>query len=184
MRRPAASHAPVASKGGRATRRPENDACARPGRREHAFRGRSTPADPPSNGSESTPTDPRPPATLARSAGDLPDPGLYSQRGQPPRTRANRLQIRRIEGRRARDLVGRARKLIRPPAPLFRLIETDRASERRRPTPARTSATARLFRDRHGRRDRRSATRREWFGLGVATDRKGGAVALIRACTH
>src|SRR5262245_51031838 len=36
---------------------------------------------------------------------------------------------------RARDLLGRATKRPRPPAPLFRLIETDRASVRRRPSP-------------------------------------------------
>jgi hypothetical protein len=49
------------------------------------------------------------------------------------------------EGGRARDLVGRARKLIRPPALFFRSVEIDRS-----PT----------------------------------TDRKGGAVALIRARTR
>src|SRR5262249_1601517 len=51
-----------------------------------------------------------------------------------------------------------------PPAPLFRLIETDRASERRR--------LAASGSDSAGRR-----------GRGRATDRKGGAVALIRAPT-
>src|SRR5262249_25574586 len=61
---------------------------------------------------------------------------------------------------------GTCREATPPPGPsFFRLIEIDRASERRRPTPV---------------GDRRLAA----SGRERATDRKGGAVALIRARTR
>ena len=113
------------------------------------------------------------------------DLGLYSLRGHPPENARDSVANLKNRGQARTRSCGTRPKIDPPPAPLFRLIETDRASERRRPTPARTSATAGLFRDRRGRRDRRSATRREWFGLGVAGDAgERPTAALIRARTR